>query len=157
VYAAPEFNAAAKALADAEASIANKKYQEAKNSAIQAKEKAEAAKQAAVKNRDAAKAKANTVIGEADTRLSAAAQALAGAPKGKAVEKEIGQLGRDLDQATSLLAQAKERAESEDYYAAAANAEKVSAEARRIEEAVKAAKENLAKAGTKAKAKAPRR
>jgi hypothetical protein len=150
VYASAEFGGASKALSDAETGVTTKKYDEAKTYAIQAKEKADSARQLAITNKAAAKIKAEAAIGEADSALKAGSQALAGAPKGKGTEEDIGQLNLDLERATSLLAGGRQKMESADYYAAAADAEKVSAEARRIVEAVEIAKQNLAKAKEKA-------
>ena len=150
VYASDEFSDATKALANAETSVATKKYEEARNSAIQAKQKAEQAQQSAIQNKAAAKAKANAAIAEADANLTAAADTLAGAPVGKGTEEDIQQLNYDLEEARSLLATARQKVESEDYNAAVANAQSVSEQASSIQEAVRIAKENFEKAKEKA-------
>jgi len=150
VYAAAEFEDATKALSDAETRVATKKYDEARALALQAKQKAEQAKASAVGNKAAARVEAEASIAEADTALSAATTAMATAPRGKGTEEDIAQLNLDLEQATALLAGAKQKAGAEDYYVAAADAEKVSAEAQRIVQAVKTAKENLERARKKA-------
>ena len=150
VYAPTEFSSATKALSDAETGVATKKYDEARTSAILSKEKADAAKQSAIENKAAAKVDAEAAMSQADMALESATQALSGAPKGKGADEDVAQLNLDLERATSLLAGARQNLGAEDYHGALADAEKVSAEALRIQEAVEVAKENLAKAKEKA-------
>ena len=146
MYAAAEFEEATKALADAETRVATKKYDEARSFALQAKQKAEQAKESAVGNKAAAKVEAEASISGAGTALSAATDALATAPKGKGTQEDIAQLNLDVEQATALLAGAQQKADAEDYHAAIADAEKVSAEAQRIVQAVETARENMERA-----------
>ena len=150
VYASDTFSEATKALASAGSNVATKKYDAAKNFALQAKQQAESAKQLAIKNKAAAKVKAETAVSEAADALIVAEEALAGAPNGKGAEEDLQQLNLDLEHAKSLFATASQKMDSEEYYAALANAQQVSAEASSIQEAVKIAKENLAKAKEKA-------
>ena len=150
VYASDAFSEATKALASAESNVATKKYDAAKNFALQAKQQAESAKQSAIKNKAAAKVKAEAAASEAADALITAEEALVGAPKGKGAEEDLQQLNLDLEHAKSLFATASQKMDSEEYYAALANAQQVSAEASSIQEAVKIAKENLAKAKKKA-------
>ena len=150
VYAAAEFSSATKALSDAETGVATKRYDEARASAMLSKERADAAKMAAIKNKAAAKVDAEAAVSQAETALGAAAESLSGAPKGKGADEDVAQLNMDLERATSLLAGARQKVDAEDYYGALAEAERIFAEAQRIQEAVEIARENLAKAKEKA-------
>ena len=141
MYAPAPFSEATKDLASAESSVTIKKYDDARNFALQAKQKAERAQQLAIKNKAAAKAKAQDAVANAEGVVNTAAEALATAPKGKGTEEDIQQLNYDLEQAKSLLQTARQKMASEDYYAASDNAQKASETASGIQEAVETAKQ----------------
>jgi hypothetical protein len=107
VYAGATYKSAAAALDEARAQVEEKKYEEAKASAIRAKELAERSSTEAEtgkqKTRDEAQALINRLtVGLADVRT-----ALDNAPQGKGADEDLDQLRASLAQAEAGLTDAK--------------------------------------------------
>jgi hypothetical protein len=135
VYAASEFGAAQKALADAEAKVTGKEYELAKTAAIQAKEKADAAKSAAGPEKAKAKAGAEEALTQAKAEVAGVMEQIANAPK----KADLGTLKSDLEQVEQGISEADAAYNREDYKGAASKAEIIQRNAAGIGESVQIA------------------
>jgi hypothetical protein len=140
VYAASEFGAAQRALADAEAKVTGKEYELAKTAALQAKEKADAAKSAAGTGKAKAKAGSEEALTQAKAEVAGVKELIANAPK----KADLGTLESDLEQVEQGLPEADAAYNREDYMGAASKADLIKRNAAGIGESVQIALDTYA-------------
>ncbi len=140
IYAASEFGAAQKALADAEAKVTGKQYELAKTAALKAKKEANAAKSSAGLSRANAKAKSEQALAGAKAEVAGVRELIANAPK----KADLGTLESDLEQVEQGLPEADAAYNREDYKGAASKAEIIQRNAAAIGESVQIALDTYA-------------
>lgn len=110
-----------------------KSYKKAGEMLTQAKADADAAVAAAVAGKEKAKQDASAALAAAGSALTAAEEAVAGAPKSKDRKADVEAMQADLETLKGVLAEAQSAFDGGDYKGAAQKAEQVSTEAASIQ------------------------